>query len=224
MTAAPEGCQAGIAGSASGGKPHPAELRSKALMRHFTKRDRFEHIPDMPNDLEADILIKMLTAYSTSLSGETPAKKLASLRCMWWGWCDGVHWTQIRQIRPEGKAALERWLIAAEAAGDERATKVRRRWFATAAEKEADRIKGAAEQRKHDALHALRVQGIDLAQEETTLNHHLRDLALQIGRGANNLDDLLIEIRLVTQRIDEIEAEGQRLDAERQRIKQEGVA
>jgi hypothetical protein len=197
---------------------HTAFWRSKALVKHFTERDRLEHIPEMPSDLEAEVLDNLITMYSFSLSGSSDSKKLAALRCMWWGWCKGNHWAHVHHIEPAGKAAWGRWLAAREADGDEKSTRLRKRWFPTEEEKAADRIRKQAKERSHDALHALRVQGIDFAQETTTINHQLKELALQIGRGANNIDDLIAEIRTLTRRIDEIEEEGHKLDAERARI------
>jgi hypothetical protein len=200
---------------------HPAILRSKALIRHFTERDRLAVVPEMPSEAEAEVLISLMLTCSLSLSGSSIQKKLAGLRCIWWDWCQGQHWTGIHRIQPGGRAALGRWLTMREAVGDERAADLRRRWFPTAGETTAAQARRAVEDRRHDALHALRVRGIDLAHTETHLRHLLQDLALRIGRGANNLDELVAEIKQVTERLDGVEAERATLQTERDRILRE---
>ncbi len=207
--------------------PHPAIDQARPLLRHFSERDRLETLPDLPDDLEAEVLLSsrdITNAHERySLRGRSPSHKLAALRCLRWGWINGRNWDRLQGLTDDGRAALRRWLEAREAAGDRAAAKKRRSWFPIEAERQATRLRGEAQARRDDALHDLRVRGIDLAHEHHTMRARLEEIALEIGRGANNVDDLLQEIRDTVRRMDENAAEREQLNAEAERIERDGV-
>ena len=185
--------------------PHPATTlhNAKPLVPFFSARDKLTAVPETCSDLEAEILMAShgmrLPGEGYSLSGSPTRKKLAGLRCLWWGWIAGRSWDVLQGLTATGDATLKAWLVAQETTGNADAARRRREWYPTATEIAAEQraIQERVERvKRHEALTA----------EQEAITATLAEIALRIGRGANNLDDLLVEIRRLTVRYDEIAA------------------
>jgi hypothetical protein len=226
--------------------PHPALSQSKAIQRAMGERDRLTEVP-LPNAEEAALLRKlypgnMLHAadlteetfdkankgYTTTLSmhGQTVETKLAMLRLGWFGW--GVHnpgSIYVHRLTYKGFLALRDHLDDLAANGDAEALTLRQKLFPTEEDRKArqdalDRHRRTEEAEYH--RHQMRAQcwGDKRGQESAIygVEGRMLEIAHILGSGANDIDDLLSELRQLKAQIETAKREIERIDADEERI------